>query len=72
MKNPQIRKRKIIAILCIQLFILGFFIQCKTNQSTMKYGTLVRQDQNKSSKVKFTKSRVSLLILTEFKDLETR
>lgn len=55
MKNPQIRKRKIIAILCIQLFILGFFIQCKTNQSTMKYGTLVRQDQNKSSKVKFTK-----------------
>jgi muramoyltetrapeptide carboxypeptidase len=55
MKNPQIRKRKIIAILCIQFFILGFFIQCKTNQSTMKYGTLVRQDQNTSSKMKFTK-----------------
>ena len=55
MKNPQIRKRKIIAILCIQLFILGFFIQCKTNQSSMSYGTLVRQNQNKSLKMKFTK-----------------
>jgi muramoyltetrapeptide carboxypeptidase len=55
MKNPQIRKRKIIAILCIQLFILGFFIQCKTNQSSMNYGTLVRQNQNKSLKMKFTK-----------------
>ena len=55
MKNPQIGKRKIIVILCIQLFILGFFIQCKTNQSTMKYGTLFRQNQNKSSKMKFTK-----------------
>ena len=55
MKNPQIRKHKIIAILCIQLFILGFFIQCKTNQSSMKLGTLVRQNQNKSSKMKFTK-----------------
>ena len=55
MKNPQIRKHKIIAILCIQLFILGFFIQCKTNQSSMNYGTLVRQNQNKSLKMKFTK-----------------
>ena len=54
MKNPQIRKRKIIATLCIQLFILGFFIQCKTNQTTMKHGNLVRQNQNTSSKMKFT------------------
>lgn len=55
MKNPQIRKRKIIGMFCIPLFILGFFIQCKTNQSTMKHGNLVRQNQNTNSKMKFTK-----------------
>jgi muramoyltetrapeptide carboxypeptidase len=55
MKNPQIRKRKIFSILCIQLFIVVFFVQCKTNLSSMNHGTLVRQDQNTSSKMKFMK-----------------
>ncbi len=55
MKKLQIIKSKIISIICVPLFILGIFIQCKTNQSTMKYGNLVRQDQNTSSKMKFTK-----------------
>lgn len=55
MTNQLIQYLKRALIICIQLLILVFFIQCKTNHQTMKNDILVRQDQNKSQTMKFIK-----------------
>ncbi len=45
--------KKIFLVSLLVLFLV-FFIQCKTNHQTMKHSNLVRQDQNKSKKMKFS------------------
>ncbi len=45
---------KKLLFISIQMLIIFFFVQCKTNYKTMKHNNLVRQDQNKPTIMNFT------------------
>jgi len=55
MTKQLIHYPKRFSIICIQVLILVFFVQCKTNHQSMKHNIVIRQDQNKSKSMKFIK-----------------
>lgn len=55
MNKQLIQYQKRFSIICIQIFVIVFFVQCKTNQQSMKHNLVIRRDQNKSKSMKFIK-----------------
>jgi muramoyltetrapeptide carboxypeptidase len=55
MTKQFIQTQKRFYIICFQVLILVFFVQCKTKQQSMKHNVVIRQDQNKSRSMKFSK-----------------
>lgn len=55
MKNQLFRYTKRVFLIGIQVLFLGIFVQCKTNQLTMRHKILAHQERNNSKMVKFIK-----------------
>lgn len=50
-----IQHQKRFFVICIQVLILVFFVQCKTHYQTMKYAISASQYQDNSKKIKYEK-----------------